>query len=264
MAGAPPCRATHARPCRWGGQTAPECRGRRLAEQRMRDHVAGGADGAGMSGAPPLRSRVWPCRARSSLAPACRVAPQRQSFRIPEAPPLGGAGRAAGTARPANAFPAAHPAGGSGGGRGPRRRQGAAAAASGRIQPRGRAQGAARKRDRIRRGRSVRARCPQKPAAPRPLCRSPAARGPFPSGAGRWPEGQDVMQEPPCARPFSLPFSSRRPEQVRAAPRGCRARPFSLPFSFLDAGAGAGAAARAAPRARPRLRETRRGSSGEA
>ena len=131
-----------------------------------------------------------------------------------------------------------------GGGRGParervsgrascrrvRQRQGAAAAASGRRQPRGRAQGAARKRDRIRHRRSVRARYPQKPAAPRPLCRSPAARGPLPSGAGRRPEGQDVVQEPRCARPFPSPF--HRAALNRSEPRpGAAARgPFTSPF----------------------------------
>ena len=240
MAGAPPCRATHARPCRWGGQTAPECRGRRLAEQRMRDHVAGGADGAGMSGAPPLRSRVWPCRARSSLAPACRVAPQRQSFRIPEAPPLGGAGRAAGTARPANAFPAAHPAGESGGGRGPRRRH-----------PAGYSRAAGRK---ARRGKEIGFGA-EDPSAPDALksqpppgryagaplraalfppgqgagrkdrmsCRSPPARGPFPSPFHRAALNRSEPRPGAAARgPFPSPFHSSTPEPGQEPPLGLR------------------------------------------
>ena len=147
---------------------------------------------------------------------------------------IGGAGRAAGVARPANAFPAAHPAGESGSGRGPRRRH-----------PAGDSRAAGRK---ARRGKEI-GFGTEDPSAPDTLKSQP----PPSRYAGA-----------PLRAAFYLPFSSRRPEQVRAAPRGRCARPFYLPFSFLDARAGAGAAARAAPRARPRLRETRRGSSGEA
>ena len=124
-----------------------------------------------------------------------------------------------------------------GGGRGParervsgrascrrvRQRQGAAAAASGRRQPRGRAQGAARKRDRIRHRRSVRARYPQKPAAPRPLCRSPAARGPFPSPFHRAALNRSEPRPGAAARgPFTSPFHSSTPEPGQGPPLGLR------------------------------------------